>query len=507
MKELTRTLIFVGVALILLTAAAVATLRPGWRGAEATFRELGEKFFPTFEDPLAATSLEVIDYDASTATPLPFKVMLKDGRWLIPSHHDYPADAKDRLSKTAAGVIDLRKDTIRSDRAEDHEALGVIDPLDTKTSTLQGRGKRVTLRDKSGEVLAEFIIGKENPDRSGQRFVRVPAQKRTYGVNVNVDLSTKFDDWIETNLLQLDSSRLRRIVFDNHKVDPEAGQIIPGEVLTIERKDASGPWTLADLAPDRELNTEKLTALTGALADLKIVGVRPKPPGLTRDLKTTGAISVTTQAALSLQSKGFYPLRDGRLLSNEGDILAATDEGVVYTLRYGEVTFARGEALSAGTPEEASAKGAGEPEKKTEGSTESRYLFVTVGFDPSLIPPPPPEPKAEGPLALPENVFEPKPEERAAQEKAAQEKADREQVEQERKITEGQKRVQELNDRFAGWYYVTPGDSYRSIVLNREALTRPKGEKPDPAAGGMSPDLFGPGGLGPRMPGLPPGHP
>ena len=114
--------------------------------------------------------------------------MFKDGKWVIPSHYDYPADAKDRLAKTAAGVMDLTKDTIRSDRAEDQEAMGVIDPLDTKVSALKGRGKRVTLRDTSEKVLADFIIG-EPRSRTGPTSATsaCPAQKRTYGVNIKVD--------------------------------------------------------------------------------------------------------------------------------------------------------------------------------------------------------------------------------------------------------------------------------------------------------------------------------
>ena len=31
----------------------------------------------------------------------------KDGRWIIPSHHDYPADVKDRLRDTAVGGVTL----------------------------------------------------------------------------------------------------------------------------------------------------------------------------------------------------------------------------------------------------------------------------------------------------------------------------------------------------------------------------------------------------------------
>ena len=41
---------------------------------------------------------------------------------------DYPADGEDRLANTAASIIDLRKDIVQSDRLQDHETLGVIDP-------------------------------------------------------------------------------------------------------------------------------------------------------------------------------------------------------------------------------------------------------------------------------------------------------------------------------------------------------------------------------------------
>ena len=391
MNELFKTLTFVAVALLLTGAAFVSTRDRASRNE--TFNDQGQPFFPDFKDPLACTDLEVVDFDPSTATATRFRVMFKDKKWVIPSHYDYPADARDRLSKTAAAVMDLTKDTIRSDRVEDEEEMGVIDPLDTKTTTLKGRGKRVTLRDASEKVLADFIIGNEIKDRSGQRYVRVPDQKRTYGVNVKAELSTRFADWIETNLLKVEASQVRKIEFDNYKVVPP--DIQPGEVLTIERKDSSAPWTMAGLAPNTELDSDKLRTLTDALADLKIVGIRPKPAGLTRDLKKSDkeGMKLTTTAALSLQSKGFYLTRDGRLLSNQGDVLVYTDEGIVYTLRFGEVVFGTGDELTAGTPDDAEKKadekGSSAKEKdkskKQEGTTENRFVMVTVSFDPSLI--------------------------------------------------------------------------------------------------------------------------
>ena len=170
-RETTKTLIFVAVAALLMGAAFVNM--PDRRKDEV-FVENGQPFFPDFKDPNACTSLEVVDYDPETTIVTPFKVLLKDGKWTVPSHYDYPADGKDRLVKTSVGVMDLKKDALRSEAVADHEKLGVVDPLDAKATTLKGQGKRVTLKDGSDKVLADFIIGKEVENRPGQRFVRVP---------------------------------------------------------------------------------------------------------------------------------------------------------------------------------------------------------------------------------------------------------------------------------------------------------------------------------------------
>jgi hypothetical protein len=503
--DLRKTLAFAVVAL-LLTGAAVWSV-PDRSGADVAFNDQGQPFFPDFKDPNGCTDLEVVDFDSSTASARPFKVMFKDGKWVIPSHHNYPADAKDRLAKTAAGVADLYKDTIRSDRAEDHEALGVLDPLDKK-APLTGRGKRVTLRDKSEKVLADFIIGKEVEGRPGQRYVRVPDQKRTYGVIVKADLSTRFADWIETNLLKVDANHLRAIKFDNHKVDPEQGRIIKGDVLEIDRTTDSDPWKFQGEVPaGSELNTEKLSALTSALADLKIVGVRPKPEGLSRDLKMSSSNEVkpTNRAELnSLISKGFYPTPQG-FFSNQGDVIARTDDGAVYTLRFGEVVFASGDQLSAGGQDEGK-----DAAKKAEGATESRYLMVTVAFDPTLVPEPV-KPK-ETPV-IPDDPFQKPPGDpkRVEEEKAAQKKVDEEKSKRAKQLADAEEKVKKLSDRFADWYYVTPGDSFRSIALDRGALFKVKSDKPEgmPPQGGMPPGFPGgfPGGGLPQ--GLPPGfqHP
>ena len=494
-RDTIKTFAFVAIAVILSGAAFLKI--PDRSRKDAEFLELGTKFFPDFIDPNACSSLEVIDYDEATAKILPFKVQLKDGKWTIPSHSDYPADGKDRLVNTATGVIDLTKDTIRSERADDHEAFGVIDPTDTAVLSPKGKGKRITLKDAGDKVLADFIIGKEVKERPGQRYVRVPGDKKTYGVNVKVDLSTRFADWIETNLLKVDTSKVRKIDFDSHKVDPDQGRLIPGEIIKIERKDASAPWNLlgATIPAGKELDTEKLFALVTALGDVKIVGVRPKPEGLTRDLKATGEIkNLTRNTYRSLQTAGIYPTQNG-FYSNEGDIVVSSEDGAVYTLRFGEVFIGSVDALSAGV-DDGKAKDPAKSAEKKPDQTESRYLLVTVAFDPKLLPPLA-DPDADKPLELPTDVFqhEPGSPERIAEEKVAKDKAEAKKTAADKRIADAEKKIKDLSDRFAGWYYLTPNESFRSLALNRTSLIRDKSAQP-PAG------QDGPGGF-PGMPNIP----
>jgi Domain of unknown function (DUF4340) len=528
MNELLKTLTFVVVALVLVGAAFVST-RDRAIKSEA-FSDQGQPFFPDFKDPLACTDLEVVDFDSSTASASRFRVMFKDNKWVIPSHYDYPADARDRLSKTAAAVMDLVKDTVRSDRVEEQEDMGVVDPLDAKTMSLKGRGKRITLRDSSEHTLADFIIGNEIKDKTGQRYVRVPGQKRTYGVVVKAEPSTRFADWIETNLLKLEASHIKKIEFDNYKVNIEQQTINPGERFAIDRKDSSAPWTMEGLKPDQELDSDKLRTLSDALADLKIVGVRTKPADLARSLKSGGkeGIKLTLPVKLSLASRGFYVTGNGQLVSNQGDVLVFTDEGIVYTIRFGEVIFGTGDELSAGTSDDAAKQAdekAANPKekekekekgktKKAEGTTENRFVWVTASFDPAIIAKPesmkPKEEPALKPgqlLEIPPTPFAPDPNDPKyiADQKQAKEKADREQKDYEKKIEDGKKKAQELTDRFAAWYYVTPADSFRSISLDRTALVKPKkADSASPAS--VTPPPF-PGGNS-SLPGtLPPIQP
>jgi len=353
MREGLKTVGFLAAALLMAVLAAITQPE---RATPEILSDQGQAFYPQFRDPAAVRAIEVIDYDEATATARPLKIEYRRGRWVVASHHNYPVELGDRLARNAAGLVDLRKDLVRSDSAQDHAQFGVIDPLDAKVGTLTGRGKRVTLRDARGEVLADYIFGKPVEGKPGYRYLRVPGGKRTYAVRTDADPSARFADWVDADLLRIASGAIRRIVLQNYSIDESFGRIASSETLTLTRQD--GGWS----AGGGRLNMNAVNRLLGALDGLRIVDVRPKPPALAADLRQ-GQIRLSLESALSLRQCGFFLTPQGRLLAKEGEMAVETADGLAYTLRFGEVAAAAGEIRAPG------------------GQGENRYLLVTVAYD------------------------------------------------------------------------------------------------------------------------------
>jgi hypothetical protein len=452
MNETQKTMIFGGVAVFL---ALLAFLTVPRRSTPDAFFDIGEPFFPEFTDPNVATTLEVIEYDEETGSAKPFKVTFKDGKWTIPSHYDYPADGKDRLAKTAAGVIGIIKDDFRTDNVADHEACGVIDPLEETVATLKGRGKRVTIKGENDKILADLIIGKKIPDREKMRFVRIPGQKRVYAARMEIDISTKFSDWIESDLMQIEKDDIKQVTLKDYSINEFTGTVNQRDVVILDKE--KDEWTVNRMSAEQEVDKTKMNDLLTSLDKLSIVGVRPKPSGLSESLTKVGdGVKITQADMLSLQSKGYYFSRDGQLLSNEGELKARTKDGVIYTLRFGEIVYGTGEAVSAGTDSN---------EMAASGPGENRYLFITTEFDPSEFKEPK-KPKNTDFMTKPDSLWT----DADRRNKELQDAYDQWQE----KIEKGQKLSEDLNARFAKWYYVISADSFEKLHLKRKDLVKKK---------------------------------
>ncbi len=483
MNEYAKTTIYVALAAVALLLAWVA--RPAVPG-RGVVDDTGELFFVDFNDPLVASSLEIIGFNEETGTAQAFKVARHDGVWSIPSHANYPADAENKFADATASMIGLVKGTDVSDLPSDHELYGVVDSTEAGPGA-SGVGKRVKIQGADGRTLADLIIGGEVKDSPEHRFVRLPGRDRVYLAAVAPEkFSTRFEDWIERDLLQLDPTKITEVIINDYSIDEFSRQIIQGDVLRLSWDNDERVWSLEGLAEGDELQDKPLNDMKRSVEDLEIIDVHRKPAGLGAELRAEDSLRLDSEAVRSLQSRGYYVVQ-GRLLSNQGETIIRTDDGIQYSLRFGEIAL---------TPGRDDGDEDGDDAEASSGT--SRYLFVTAEFNADLIPPP-------DVLELPELPELPEDSQEAADDpdtegddvpstqpsladtleqaraRIAQDNKSK-QDEYDAKLETGRTLARELNDRFADWYYVISDPVYQKIRLSRDDIVTPAEPAGDPSS-------------------------
>ena len=473
MNELTKTMTFVGAAVVM-AAVAVGSHFMNRPTNSADFELVGTPFFESFDSASQAQSLEVVAMDPETARLKRFSVENQEGLWRIPSHSNYPAEAAARLATTATSVMGLERESLAGRLAKEHERLGVVDPLDESIEDPEAAGKRITLKDAAGEVVVDYIIGNEAGDvvlssteaPFGQRgdekyyYVRRPDENQTYKVKLEIDLSTKFSDWIDPDLLRLEENELTKIEINNYSVEEERsalGQTLTmlkkqGDILKLGRATPTDSWMLEGLTEaTEELTSSRVDEILGVLDELKIAGVRPKFKYkghllLTADLKLNEQPEFKANqreygAAIDrlqneLDQKGFNLAGTENkleLVSKYGELTVGTDKGVQYTLHIGNPVEGDETEIEIGTTsDESAASDDGSAEKETasgedeaakdgeaktdgedseeEAEVDNRYLLVRVALDESLINPKPEKPVEPVAPVAPEG-YQPVPDE------------------------------------------------------------------------------------------------
>jgi Domain of unknown function (DUF4340) len=478
MNETIKTILFVALGAVASLGAWSSTRPPA---KVANVNQVGSLLFPDFKDPYVARSLRVASYDEKLGKLREFEVAQKNGDWVIPSHQDYPADAAENLAAAATLLIDLKALDQVSDKKQDQKQFSVIEPNEESIKAGEsGVGKLVVLEDAKGDVLAGLIIGAEVQGKPDQRYVRVPGRDQIYVATIDPSkLSTKFEDWIKTDLLEIAGFDIQELAINDYSANPVLTQdgrlsldLDPRFETTLIWNDADFKWELkeikefiagefkaTELAVGEQLNKEKLDDMKAALDDLKIVDVMRKPPGLRPSSSAEENILNDREALESLLEHGFFPSlnedKSLKLFCSDGEVTVTTKDGVELKLSFG------GQAASVGEA------GSGQL---------NRYVMVsaqpnTDRFEKPVVATPP-----------------------EATDEAAKAAADAALKEQERKLNEynekvkkAQDKARDLNYRLGEWYFVVAEDVYNRIHLNRSGVIK---DDPKAATEGVGVDAF-----------------
>ncbi|MCA9217188.1 MAG: DUF4340 domain-containing protein [Planctomycetales bacterium] len=369
-----------------LVAAASAVLAFAFQGSSGTTTlppEVGAMMFPDFHDALAAKSLTITRFDESLGRLEDLEVKQVDGRWRLPSHEGYPADAENKIRDATTPFVDLEIIRVASENETDHQLYGVVKPDKTSSEiTDQGVGTRVVVKDSGGKSLVDLIIGKEVKDAEGQRYVCRTDKPRVYVCEIDPDdLPVRFEEWIEKDLLDVSSFDIERLTLKDYTFAVQQQLFRQPTTQFTQRLEVSlvhedNKWQLdslqenlnnrfveSELLDSEEVDQERINGLRTALTDLEIVDVDRKPTGLSSDLQADESFFSNEEGVNSLVEKGFYPVQlDGvpQILSSEGEVIAGTKDGVEYVLRFG-----RDEGI----------------ETKGDETSVNRYLLVSARFN------------------------------------------------------------------------------------------------------------------------------
>jgi hypothetical protein len=487
MTESIRTMIFVAAAAC---AALLAWLsRPVYYAPAATG---ATELFAPFEVS-DANRLKVVQYDAEVGKLNTFEVARDRGRWVIPSHGNYPADAAEQLQRIAGLFVGLKAIVQQSDNSAEHERYGVKEPQADPSGDPKGYGRLVEIRDRSDTPLVQLIVGKaaatEEEGQPGERrdlyFVRRVGQDPVYVAEVPLDaLTTNFEEWIERDLLKFGTSDVSRMELQDYSIIPTG----PAQVSLVRRMDTEVVWNSGEnqwelermmvhqgpdsfetnLADDEELNKAKLDGVKSAVDELKIIDVDRKPQTLADALRDEN-FQLDRASTQELQQHGFFPVRDeeGRqqILGSNGGLTVTMNDGVQYALSFGNAKSA----------------------EKGDSTRLNRYLMVVAKIDDALLAPPmleEVEPEPAGPASPAEA------EEGAAEAEGAEPEADpeaeaakqrRERIRRANqikldahkdKLNQARARVDELNARFGEWFYVVSDDVYKRVQLGRADIVK-----------------------------------
>jgi len=412
MSETAKTFIFVAVGL----AAVVVAVSTRPSAVDVDIDSLvGEVLTKEFTSASDAKRLRIVRFDDESAELKTFEVAEQNGLWTLPSKDGYPADATKQMADAATSLMDRKILEVTSEIATDHEQFGVIDPLaPTLAPGQKGVGARVTISDAKDQPLVDLIIGKEVKDSPGKRFVRKASQALVYVIEVDpTHLSTKFEDWIEKDLLKFTAFDLQQVEIKDYSAELKMAMTArglepvptwdPRAEMTLAFDDKESKWnpvrlraykaeangyTDFHLAEDEELSATALNGLKDALGTLKIVDVARKPPGMSEDLKTGDDFMNNKEGLSDLMRRGFTaaqttPGGPRELISSDGEVVITMKNGAEYVLRFGDlVQVDDAQAPIEGEAAKAETKAAPATGDK---SGIHRYLFAMARFNESAV--------------------------------------------------------------------------------------------------------------------------
>ena len=292
MSPLLKTLLMIIVAA---TFSAVASYFYPWATTEVASSAVGEPLFKDY-DPTQIRRISIQSYNKKSGKLETTKLRRKGDRWLLPDKNNFEVTNAQHIALVTNSMLQREVLEETSNKETDHSKFGVIDPaLHQSTANKSALGTKIILEQRSGQSVANLIIGKPadgkmNEDGTRKVFVSIPGKPSVYMLNLNpFALTTQFAAWVEPNVFGFSNSVEFQQFFDKSNSSGATGTKgyrIQFDPTTVMQKDQS-----------LKFQTLKQRNDDGRFEDVELANVKP-PMAMPTGESTKSSI---TQIALMVR--------------------------------------------------------------------------------------------------------------------------------------------------------------------------------------------------------------
>lgn len=184
------------------------------------------------------------------------------GSWVLVAKGNYPA-APAKVRRLLLGLAELALVEPETARAELLGRLDLDDPA-------KGNSTLVTLRDRTGNTVAELIVGKTRHDRLGGDdegvYARKPGEDRAWLARGSFDLPDDIAGWLDRRIVDVAPARIASVSLTGGD----------GAELVLRRAAPGGKFAVADAPGGTEFKPDAMLAEPAeALAGLDLDDVKP----------------------------------------------------------------------------------------------------------------------------------------------------------------------------------------------------------------------------------------
>lgn len=218
---------------------------------------------------------------------------VRDGdTWRLKQSGGYPVHAN-LVNKLIFGLSNMELLDQKTSRKAKLPDLNLGDPSDKKSN-----GQQVTLRNGSGDVMADLVVGRANfflPETTtGGMYVRRPGEDQSWLVRGLVDIGVEPRDWLKRDIVDIKPERIQRA-----EVTHPDGE----KLIVVPQKGVTGDFAFENMPEGMKLKSEfaprNVAAVLGSfvLNDVRKPGdvdLKPEDAYVT-EFFTSDAIHVTTK--------------------------------------------------------------------------------------------------------------------------------------------------------------------------------------------------------------------